>query len=66
MFFMRTTISALIEEIARIDDRAPAGKASVMENEILRAVWPLPLSRTAGSSIPADRLRRRLTSDARS
>jgi hypothetical protein len=63
---MKSVIVALVEEIARIDDRAPAGKASAMKNEIVRAVWPLPLSRTAGSSISVDRRRRRVSLHARS
>jgi hypothetical protein len=54
---MRTTTAVLVDEIARIDDRAPPGRATAMKNELVRAVWPLP--RKAASAVPADRLPRR-------
>jgi hypothetical protein len=49
----------LLAELERIDDLALAGRSAALKNEAMRAVWPLPRTPKAVSSVPADRLRLR-------
>ena len=59
---MTTGASLLLaEELARLDDRAPAGRASAMRNELMRTEWRRLRTETSSSN-PANRLRRRLRS----
>ena len=52
---MRVGTAALQAELERIDDRAPAGRSTVMRNELLRTVWP---PQELGSGLPSLRRRR--------
>jgi hypothetical protein len=62
MCFMKSMTRLLVDELERIDERAPAGLGVALRNESCRE-FTRRLQRAepkAASSVPADRLRRRL------
>jgi hypothetical protein len=52
----------LAEELERLNDQVPPGRSAAHRNELMRNEWRrLRTELKAVSSVPADRLRRRLS-----